>query len=227
MADDASGEDVGRLRSRIVDLERRLAESERTVHARAVDLGRALEEGRDLLESAPDAILITDASGRIVRLNAQAEAMFGYDRGELLGEPVEALLPERFRRDTRGTTRSSTPIPGRGRWARAWTCTAVAKGERVPRRHHPQPDEGGGRTGHRHHPRRHRPQAGRGGAAAGEGGGRGRQPGQERVPGQHEPRDPHADERHPRHDRAGPRHRPDRRAARVPRAWSRRRPTRC
>jgi PAS domain S-box-containing protein len=97
MADDASGEDAGRLRSRIVDLERRLAESERTVHARAVDLGRALEEGRDLLESAPDAILITDASGRIVRLNAQAEAMFGYDRGELLGEPVEALLPERFR----------------------------------------------------------------------------------------------------------------------------------
>ena len=46
-------------------------------------------------------------------------------------------------------------------------------------------------------------------APAGQGGGRGGQPGQERVPGQHEPRDPHADERHHRHDRAGPRHRPD------------------
>ena len=52
--------------------------------------------------------------------------------------------------------------------------------------------------------------------AQGAGGGGGGQPGQERVPGQHEPRDPHADERHPRHDRAGPGHRPDARAARVP-----------
>ena len=43
----------------------------------------------------------------------------------------------------------------------------------------------------------------RGRTAKGEGSRRGRQPGQERVPGQHEPRDPHADERHHRHDRAG------------------------
>ena len=56
----------------------------------------------------------------------------------------------------------------------------------------------------------HRPQAARGGTARGQGGRRGGQPGQERVPGQHEPRDPHADERHPRHDRAGSRHRADR-----------------
>ena len=41
----------------------------------------------------------------------------------------------------------------------------------------------------------------------GQGGRRGGDPGQERVPGQHEPRDPHADERHHRHDRAGARHR--------------------
>ncbi len=44
------------------------------------------------------------------------------------------------------------------------------------------------------------------GAAQGEGSGRSRQPGQERVPRHHEPRDPHADERHPRHDRAAARH---------------------
>ena len=43
----------------------------------------------------------------------------------------------------------------------------------------------------------------RGGIATGQGSGGSRQPGQERVPGQHEPRDPHADERHPRHDRTG------------------------
>ncbi len=64
----------------------------------------------------------------------------------------------------------------------------------------------------------HRSQAGRGGDAPGQGGRRVRQPGQERVSGQHEPRDPHADERHHRHDRAGPGHRLDAAAARVPRA---------
>ena len=48
--------------------------------------------------------------------------------------------------------------------------------------------------------------AGPGGTGAGQGARRGGQPGQERVPGQHEPRDPHADERHHRHDRAAARH---------------------
>jgi two-component system, NtrC family, sensor kinase len=54
-------------------------------------------EFRNVLESAPDAIVIIDGQGRIVRLNRQAEAIFGYTREELLGEPVEILVPERFR----------------------------------------------------------------------------------------------------------------------------------
>jgi len=54
-------------------------------------------EFRNVLESAPDAIVITSDQGRIVRLNRQAEAIFGYTREELLGEPVEILMPERFR----------------------------------------------------------------------------------------------------------------------------------
>ncbi len=50
-----------------------------------------------LFEAAPDAVLTTDSKGRITRLNAQTERMFGYSRQELLGEPVEILVPERFR----------------------------------------------------------------------------------------------------------------------------------
>lgn len=50
-----------------------------------------------LFESAPDAIVVVDADGRIVRANAQVQAMFGYRREDLIGEPVEILLPERYR----------------------------------------------------------------------------------------------------------------------------------
>jgi len=51
---------------------------------------------RALLEFAPDAVVIVDRSARIVIVNRQAEEMFGYDREELLGKPIEALIPQRY-----------------------------------------------------------------------------------------------------------------------------------
>ncbi len=52
---------------------------------------------RRLLEAAPDAILEVDRQGRIVLVNMQAERLFGYTRAELLGKPIETLIPGRFR----------------------------------------------------------------------------------------------------------------------------------
>ena len=52
---------------------------------------------RDLLETAPDAMVITDQNGEIVLVNSQTERLFGYARDEMLSRPVEMLVPERFR----------------------------------------------------------------------------------------------------------------------------------
>jgi PAS domain-containing protein len=52
---------------------------------------------RLVVESAPNAIVMVNAGGAIEMVNAQAEEIFGYSRSELLGRPVEILLPERYR----------------------------------------------------------------------------------------------------------------------------------
>jgi PAS domain S-box-containing protein len=52
---------------------------------------------RAAIDSAPSGLLMIDADGRIVLVNREVERLFGYPREELLGRPVEMIVPERFR----------------------------------------------------------------------------------------------------------------------------------
>ena len=52
---------------------------------------------RSVLDSAPDAMIIIDGSGTILFANRQVSALFGFDAAEVVGAPVEILMPQRFR----------------------------------------------------------------------------------------------------------------------------------
>ena len=67
---------------------------------------------RNLLESAPDALIIIDRDGAIEIVNNEVERMFCFSRTELLGQPIEMLLPERFRERHVGHRHDFLDSPG-------------------------------------------------------------------------------------------------------------------
>ncbi len=66
---------------------------------------------RNLLESAPDAMIIVDEDGRMVLVNGQAFKMFGYSRDEMIGQAVDVLLPKVMRTEHMSHRTSYTDEP--------------------------------------------------------------------------------------------------------------------
>ena len=77
------------LRWQVLPLARRLVVAERETRERETRF-------RNLIEAAPDAVVIAASDGRITLVNSQAETLFGYGRDELVGHPVEILQPQRL-----------------------------------------------------------------------------------------------------------------------------------
>lgn len=96
-------DELARLRQQVAELEAIVIHddlSKKTSVNHEISLG--VEDGpgwiEQTIESISEGIVVVDGEGRIVHINERAEALFGYHRNELLGEPVELLLPERLHR---------------------------------------------------------------------------------------------------------------------------------
>jgi PAS domain S-box-containing protein len=101
-----SDTEVDRLRRRVAELDAAAAEHQRAEHQlehdarlKQAELQLSQDTARAVLESASEGIILIDTTGRIMLVNTAAERMFGHSRAELLGKPLEILLPERIRRD--------------------------------------------------------------------------------------------------------------------------------
>jgi len=72
----------------------------------------------NLVEFAPDAMLVVNAAGKIILANRTAEALFGLNRDELLGAPIEQLIPNDCGSCTPAIGLSTPKTPVHAKWAR-------------------------------------------------------------------------------------------------------------
>jgi PAS domain S-box-containing protein len=94
---------------------------------------RAEERVRNFLESAPDAMVISNEHGVIETVNSQAEKLFGYTRDEMIGRAIEDLMPDRFRENHESHRPSFFHDPATREMAQGFELFARRKtGEEIP-----------------------------------------------------------------------------------------------
>jgi PAS domain S-box-containing protein len=116
-------DESGRLRG-FSKLTRDITERKTTVEK----LRQSQEQFRALLESAPDAVVILEAEGRIALVNVQAERLFGYRRQELVGQFVASLIPAAGPAELAGQAPWYTSMAERGSGIEL-TCLRKNRGE--------------------------------------------------------------------------------------------------
>ena len=124
---------MGVLVALVLVLSQRLstADAERARAETAVAV--ALERFRSLLEATPDPMFVIDPAGRMALVNLTAEESLGYDAGELVGQPVEVLLPDRVRAAHVGHRAEFAAAPGVRRMGRGRELFARRKdGSEMP-----------------------------------------------------------------------------------------------
>ncbi len=94
------------LERRVQERTTALREANEALQAEVVERGKieealrkSEERFRLAVESAPNAVVMVDQKGQIILVNALTKRFFGYEREELIGQPLEVLVPARFRRD--------------------------------------------------------------------------------------------------------------------------------
>jgi PAS domain S-box-containing protein len=85
------------LEQRVAERTAQLTTANTTLETEIAHRRRAEDQARALFESAPDGLLLVGPAGEILQVNDQTDRLFGYAREELLGQPVEILLPEQTR----------------------------------------------------------------------------------------------------------------------------------
>ncbi|MDE3042853.1 MAG: PAS domain S-box protein [Nitrospirota bacterium] len=78
-----------------VDARRLVLKMNRVEHA----LSGSEEQFRQVVQTAPDGIVLADGDGKIVSWNPAAERLFGHTEGEILGQPLTVIMPTRYRED--------------------------------------------------------------------------------------------------------------------------------
>jgi len=86
-----------RLDHRVTERTAELAAANDNLRAEIARRNQSERHFRGLIDAAPDAILVIDSDGRVVKINDEAERMFGYARHQLIGQDVETIIPARFR----------------------------------------------------------------------------------------------------------------------------------